>query len=160
MLKHTSLICFPVCVSNTVREREGPHSRVYYPQMTSAQFAELAQLCPDHNEVGSHLLSMAKSLSTTQQQTTHSETLRMLHDHLHGLIATISRKNKRFFGYFSACVNALHLRVIVPCIAESAHLIEGLHAFAHTCAIALRVFSFLKVKTFPLHVPCSAMSAT
>jgi spatacsin len=61
----------------SMREREGPHSRVYYPQMTSAQFAELAQLCPDHNEVGSHLLSMAKSLSTTQQQTTQNITVQV-----------------------------------------------------------------------------------
>ena len=53
--------------------RGSPRSRVYYAQMTSAQFAELAQLCPDHNQVGDHLLSMARSLSATEQPTTGSE---------------------------------------------------------------------------------------
>ena len=59
------------CVAE--EERGSPRSRVYYAQMTSAQFAELAQLCPDHNQVGDHLLSMARSLSATEQPTTGSE---------------------------------------------------------------------------------------
>ena len=41
--------------------------------MTSTQFAELAQLCPDHNHVGDHLLSMARSLSASEHPTTGSE---------------------------------------------------------------------------------------
>jgi spatacsin len=50
--------------------RDSPRSRVYYAQMTSTQFAELAQLCPDHNHVGDHLLSMARSLSASEHPTT------------------------------------------------------------------------------------------
>ena len=46
---------------------------MYYVQMTSSQFVELAQLCPDHNEIGSHLLSMAKSLSSSEPLTTQSK---------------------------------------------------------------------------------------
>ena len=40
--------------------------------MTSKQFMELAQLCPDHTLLGNNLLSTAKSLSTTEQPTTTS----------------------------------------------------------------------------------------
>ena len=52
---------------------EPPRGRVYYAQMTSVQFVELAQLCPDQNEVGVHLLSMAKSLAASQPPTTESK---------------------------------------------------------------------------------------
>ena len=51
--------------------------------MTSAQFVELVQLCPDHNEVGAHLLSMAKSLSASQPPTTQSM---YMYIHLHCII--------------------------------------------------------------------------
>ena len=56
----------------TVEGRDSPKSRVYYVQMSSSQFADLAQLCPDHNEFGGHLLSMAKSLASSQHPTAES----------------------------------------------------------------------------------------
>ena len=59
-----------------VEERDSPKSRVYYVQMTSSQFIELAQLCPDHNEFGGHLLSMAKALASSQHPTSESEWMR------------------------------------------------------------------------------------
>lgn len=57
------------------KERESPRSSVYFAQMTSSQFVELAQLCPDHNEIGSHLLTLAKSLSASEPLTTQSKSL-------------------------------------------------------------------------------------
>ena len=35
-----------------------------------------------------------------------------------------------------------------PMHCRKCNLIEGMHAFAHTCTIALHMFSFLKVKKF------------
>ena len=53
--------------------RDSPRARVYFAEMSSSKFLELAQLCPDLNEVGVHLLSVAKSLAASQHPTSGSE---------------------------------------------------------------------------------------
>ena len=53
--------------------RESPKSRVYYPEMTSNQFMELIQLCPDHAMLGTYLLTMAKSVSAAENNTAQSK---------------------------------------------------------------------------------------
>ena len=52
--------------------RESPKTRVYSPLMTSTQFMELAQLCSDQAILATHLLSMAKALSSSEQPTANS----------------------------------------------------------------------------------------
>ena len=44
-----------------------PKACIYNPQMSSSQFMELVRLCSDHTVLGNHLLTMAKSISTTEQ---------------------------------------------------------------------------------------------
>ena len=72
-LPHSLSLFLSLPLSPVRDHDEPPRGRVYYAQMTSVQFVELAQLCPDQNEVGLHLLSMAKSLAASQPPTTESK---------------------------------------------------------------------------------------
>lgn len=47
-------------------EHEYARVKVYEPHMSTSNFMSLAQLCQDHALFGSHLLSMTKSLASSE----------------------------------------------------------------------------------------------
>ena len=60
-------------LSSSAAEHDYTHTRVYDPRMNTSEFMELAQLCSDQTILGSHLLSLARSLAGNEQQSENCE---------------------------------------------------------------------------------------